>query len=253
MPRGLDWLLPERRDVLGMLRQQAALTIEGMEALRAWAAESDQTAADRLREIEHQADSVKRSLRLALRDAFITPIGQEDIYVLSDRLDAVLSAAKNAVRESDVMGMAPDKPVELMCALLADGVKHIATAFGHLGERFDGGGDQCRGRGLQGLSGRGKSVPDRHVRPAGRGGPARGDGPSRDLPALRTDRRNARRGGGTGLVRLGQGGVTGRAALLPRGRSDVRRGRGAGSSALAAPATMARPLDRLQARLRLGP
>jgi uncharacterized protein len=135
MPRGLDWLLPERRDVLGMLRQQAALTIEGMEALRAWAATSDQTAADRLRGIEHQADDVKRALRLALRDAFITPIGQEDIYVLSDRLDAVLSAAKNAVRESEVMGMGPDKPVELMCALLADGVRELATAFQHLGER----------------------------------------------------------------------------------------------------------------------
>ena len=31
------WFLPETPDVLGMLREQTAITIEGMEALVAWA------------------------------------------------------------------------------------------------------------------------------------------------------------------------------------------------------------------------
>jgi hypothetical protein len=49
-------------------------------------------------ELEHQADQVKRELRLAFTNAFITPIDAEDLYVMSERLDAVLLGAKDAVR-----------------------------------------------------------------------------------------------------------------------------------------------------------
>jgi uncharacterized protein Yka (UPF0111/DUF47 family) len=127
-----SWFLPERPDVLGMLRHQAAVTCEGMVALVAWAnAEPD--AAQRVRDLEHQADHAKRELRLALTNAFITPIDAEDLYVMSERLDAVLNGAKDTVRESEVMGIPPDESVAAMAALLADGAGHLATAF----ERLD--------------------------------------------------------------------------------------------------------------------
>jgi uncharacterized protein Yka (UPF0111/DUF47 family) len=127
-----SWFLPERPDVLGMLRHQAAVTCEGMVALVAWAnAEPD--AAQRVRDLEHQADHAKRELRLALTNAFITPIDAEDLYVMSERLDAVLNGAKDTVRESEVMGIPPDQAVAAMAALLADGAGHLATAF----ERLD--------------------------------------------------------------------------------------------------------------------
>ena len=132
-----SWFLPERPDVLGMLRHQAAVTCEGMVALVAWAnAESD--AAQRVRDLEHQADHAKRELRLALTNAFITPIDAEDLYVMSERLDAVLNGAKDTVRESEVMGIPPDAAVAAMAALLADGAGHLATAFERLDpERHD--------------------------------------------------------------------------------------------------------------------
>jgi uncharacterized protein Yka (UPF0111/DUF47 family) len=131
MRRPLSWFLPDSPDVLGMLRQQAALTIEGMDALVSWVS-GDQAAADRVREAEHRADEVKRALRVALRDAFVTPVSQEDLYVLSERLDAVLGGAKDAVRESEVLAMAPDPPMVTMAALLSEGVGHLAEAFGRL-------------------------------------------------------------------------------------------------------------------------
>ena len=136
MPR-LRWLLPENPDVLGMLRLQAAITVEGMTALVAWAS-GDADGAGRLREIEHQADKQVRELRLALRETFITPIGHEDIYVLSDRLDAVLTRAKDAVREADVMAMPPDAAVAEMARQLAEGVGYLATAFERLARREEG-------------------------------------------------------------------------------------------------------------------
>jgi len=134
MTRTRSWFLPENPDVLGMLDAQATATIEGMAALTAWAS-GDPTASDRLRAAEHAADDHKRTLQTALRTAFVTPIGAEDLYVLSERLDAVLNGAKDAVRESEVLAMAPDEPVKAMCDLVAVGVGHLAIAFERLARR----------------------------------------------------------------------------------------------------------------------
>ena len=126
-----SWFLPENPDVLDMLRRQAAVTCEGMEALVGWA-NAEAGAAERVREFEHQADDTKRELRLALTNAFITPIDAEDLYVMSERLDAVLNGAKDTVQESEVMGIGPDEAVAAMAALLTDGARHLATAFERL-------------------------------------------------------------------------------------------------------------------------
>jgi uncharacterized protein len=126
------WFLPENPDVLDMLCRQAAITCEGMTALVGWA-NAEPGAAERVRDFEHQADEAKRELRLALTNAFITPIDAEDLYVMSERLDAVLNGAKDTVREAEVMAMEPDEAVAAMAALLVDGASHLATAFERLG------------------------------------------------------------------------------------------------------------------------
>ena len=131
MARRLSWFLPENPDVLGMLRQQAEITERGMDALTAWAG-GEEAAAQRIRDAEHEADAQKRTLRTALKSAFITPIGAEDIFVMSGRLDAVLNGAKDAVRESEIMAMPPDEAVVAMCGFLAEGVHLLAQAFAHV-------------------------------------------------------------------------------------------------------------------------
>ena len=125
------WFLPETPDVMGMLGKQVAVTASGMDALTAWAG-GDPEAAAALREAEHTADHRKRELRLALTVAFITPIDAEDIYTLSALLDEVINDSKDAVRESEVMAIAPDEHVAAMSALLATGVRHLAIAFEYL-------------------------------------------------------------------------------------------------------------------------
>lgn len=128
------WFLPETPDVLGMLRDQTAVTVEGMEALVDWA-NGDPGAVDRLRECEHRADDRKRELRKALTTAFTTPLEPEDIFELSRDLDGVLNNAKNAVREADVMQTAPDAAIAEMATELAEGTRHLAEAFAALGLR----------------------------------------------------------------------------------------------------------------------
>jgi hypothetical protein len=125
------WFLPEAPDVLGLLREQTEITVTGMNALVAWA-NGEAGAAERLRECEHRADERKRALRLALTDAFTTPLEPEDIFELSRGLDRVLNNAKNAVREAEVMNSRPDTAIAEMAAELADGAKHLAEALAAL-------------------------------------------------------------------------------------------------------------------------
>ncbi len=122
------WFLPDAPDVMGMLGEQAAITVEGMEALRSWATGAD-GAAETLRDAEHRADHAKRTLRMALTVAFTTPIDAEDIYTLSSLTDEVINDAKDAVRESEVMAIPPDEHVVAMTGLLTAGVQHLAKAF----------------------------------------------------------------------------------------------------------------------------
>jgi uncharacterized protein len=126
------WFLPESVDLLGMLGAQAVITQEGMQALVAWS-RGEPEAALTVRDCEHRADEAKRGLWRALRDSYSPPIDAEDLFMLSADLDEVLNAAKDLVREMEVMGMEPDPPIVTMTGYLAEAVGHLAAAFGHLG------------------------------------------------------------------------------------------------------------------------
>jgi uncharacterized protein Yka (UPF0111/DUF47 family) len=129
-----NWFLPEAPDVLGMLRKQLAVTMEGMDALSEWA-HGDPAAAQRVRELEHEADACKRELQLALVNAFTTPYDPEDLYTLGRGIDWILNLSKDAVRESEVMSCPPDAHVAEMAVLLREGVGHIDAAVAALQER----------------------------------------------------------------------------------------------------------------------
>jgi uncharacterized protein Yka (UPF0111/DUF47 family) len=126
------WFLPETPDVLGMLCEQAAVTVEGIEALVEWA-RGDTAKAGVVRDCEHRADSSKRELRLALTIAFSLPLEAEDLFVLSGGLDRVLNGAKDAVRESEVMALPPDEAIAAMAGYLLEGVRDLGVAFACLG------------------------------------------------------------------------------------------------------------------------
>ncbi|HVQ59487.1 MAG TPA: DUF47 family protein [Solirubrobacterales bacterium] len=122
------WFLPQSADVMGMLGKQAAITVEGMEALAAWAG-GETAAADRVRELEHRADDHKRELRAALTEAFSTPLEPEDIFELSRGLDEILNGAKNIVGEAEAMRIPPDSATAEMAAELLDGTKRLSETF----------------------------------------------------------------------------------------------------------------------------
>jgi uncharacterized protein Yka (UPF0111/DUF47 family) len=131
------WFLPATPDLLGTLTRQGEVTEAGMGALCRWA-DGDRKAEAEVRSREHEADRVRRELLEELRRAFVTPIGPEDVYELSERLDNVLNAAKDLVRETDVLGMHPDPPMAEMARLVAAGVGELVAAFPLLDSDPDG-------------------------------------------------------------------------------------------------------------------
>ena len=122
------WFLPATLDVIGLLRAQAAVTIEGIGALVEWAG-GDDSGAERVREREHAADDRKRELFAALTESFTTPVDAEDLYMMSKHLDDVMNGAKDAVRECEVMALRPDEHVEKMATSILEGVRHVDDAF----------------------------------------------------------------------------------------------------------------------------
>ena len=122
------WFLPATLDVIGLLRAQAAVTIEGIGALVEWAG-GDDSGAERVREREHAADDRKRELFAALTESFTTPVDAEDLYMMSKHLDDVMNGAKDAVRECEVMALGPDEHVAKMAASILEGVRHVDDAF----------------------------------------------------------------------------------------------------------------------------
>ena len=122
------WFLPATLDVIGLLRAQAAVTIEGIGALVEWAG-GDDSGAERVREREHAADDRKRELFAALTESFTTPVDAEDLYMMSKHLDDVMNGAKDAVRECEVMALRPDEHVGKMATSILEGVRHVDDAF----------------------------------------------------------------------------------------------------------------------------
>jgi len=130
------WFLPESPDVLGLLRRQLAVTVEGMDAFAAWAA-GDDAAADKVRACEHRADAAKREVREVLRAAFVMPLEPEDVFALSRGVDWILNYARDLVSESEAMACPPDAGITEMAALLTEAVRDIDEALTHLGSDDD--------------------------------------------------------------------------------------------------------------------
>ena len=134
MSASKHWFLPENPDLAGLLREQAAITLEGMQALIAWT-DGDTGSGESVRACEHRADDKKRELWSALREAFSPPFDAEDLYSLSANLDEVLNAAKDLVREVEVMSLEPDHAMHEMAEFLADAVRNLGDAFAQLGQK----------------------------------------------------------------------------------------------------------------------
>src|SRR4030043_1309387 len=114
-----------------LIHDQAAFTLEGMEALKAYMAE-DTSAAARLTTTEKQADEARRILIAELNKTFITPFDREDIFSLSRTIDDVLDYAYSTVDEMEVLNVKPTPFMLQIASLLRDAANALLMAVDRL-------------------------------------------------------------------------------------------------------------------------
>jgi uncharacterized protein Yka (UPF0111/DUF47 family) len=130
--RNRHWFLPDTPDAIGLLRRQAAVTIEALVALTAWA-EGDAAAVETVRDAEPRGDAAKRDLLNALREAFILQMEPEDLFTLSRGIDWILDHARDLIEEAQAMGIAPNSALATMAKLLLEATRQIDEAIDKLG------------------------------------------------------------------------------------------------------------------------
>jgi predicted phosphate transport protein (TIGR00153 family) len=128
-------LFRKRENVfIKMIQDQAALTLQGMEALKAYMGGQDPNAAANLTKSEKEADEARRILIDELNKTFITPFDREDIFELSRTIDDVLDYAYSTVIEMEVLKVEPTPYMQRMASLLRDAAYELSMATNRLDE-----------------------------------------------------------------------------------------------------------------------
>jgi predicted phosphate transport protein (TIGR00153 family) len=110
---------------LELLGKQADYTVQGMDALKDYMQQPDITIAEKISNIESEADEVRRILIDELNRTFVTPFDREDIFALSLTIDDILDYAEESIYRMVTLKVKPNQYVERMVTLLADASMEI--------------------------------------------------------------------------------------------------------------------------------
>lgn len=111
-----------------LLALQSVKTLEGLEALWNFAEDGTKERANIVRNIEREADELRRILIEELDKTFITPFDREDIYSLSRAIDDVVDYANTTVDEMEIYEVKGDEHIKEMVNILRKAAREINDA-----------------------------------------------------------------------------------------------------------------------------
>jgi len=117
---------------LKLIHDQASLTLDGLEALKAFMISRDPVASALLSAKEKEADEARRILIDELNKTFITPFDREDIFLLSRTIDDVLDYAYSTVSEMEILKVEPTNFMQNMASILRDAAYELLMAVDRL-------------------------------------------------------------------------------------------------------------------------
>jgi len=118
---GLKNLFRKKQDdFFGLLSEQAARTLEGLQALEEYVKTMDEQAGQRVVRAEKEADEIRRILIDNLNRTFVTPIDREDIFSLSRAIDDVLDYGYSTVDEMMTLGVKPNDYLYQLTAIVTE-------------------------------------------------------------------------------------------------------------------------------------
>lgn len=128
------WFSRRQRDegFFALLEQQGNQTLTGLEALCTFVADSSPEHGARVKEIEQEADEVRRIIIDRLNHTFITPIDREDIFSLSRAIDDVMDYACTTVYEMQIYKVSADHHLAAMVEILKRAGRELTLALNNL-------------------------------------------------------------------------------------------------------------------------
>ena len=123
----------KRRNIfIHMLHEQASLTLEGVDILKAYLSYPAGSLADELTAKEKEADESRRVLIDELNRTFVTPFDREDIFALSRAIDDILDYAYSTMSEIVILKVDPTKYMVRICSLLREATFELVMAIERL-------------------------------------------------------------------------------------------------------------------------
>lgn len=135
-------LFKKRQNIfISLVHNQAALTLEGLEALVSYFENPDPATVKLLTLKEKEADEARRILIDELNRTFVTPFDREDIFALSGAIDDVIDYAYSTVNEMIVFKVEATPYMRRIASLLKDAAYELLQAVDRLGEHPNVAGD----------------------------------------------------------------------------------------------------------------
>ncbi|HLS40113.1 MAG TPA: DUF47 family protein [Ornithinicoccus sp.] len=136
--RSLGRALTRRPDaeLVGALREQVAVTVEGVDLTLALV-NGEVPIADarqRMREIEHRGDECRHTTVNRLSSAFANPIDREDLFRLSRSIDDVLDNLHDFVRELDLFAVQPHPLLAGLLTAIREALDDLDVAISTIAE-----------------------------------------------------------------------------------------------------------------------
>ncbi len=125
----MSWFGKKKCDFCVMLHAQSEKVLEGLDALYAWASGSDSAAASKVKEVEREADELRRIVIEELNQTFVTPFDREDIFSLSRAIDDVMDYADRTVDEMEIYEVKPNPHTVAMIDILRKAARELSDAI----------------------------------------------------------------------------------------------------------------------------
>jgi predicted phosphate transport protein (TIGR00153 family) len=129
----MEWikrfLRPRQSNFLKLLIEQGEHAVAAVEALQSYLKEPSDKNVARARQVEKDADEVRRILIDELNRTFVTPIDREDIFSLSRSIDDLIDYVYTTVEAMEVLSVEPDNALNEIVSLLLDVANEIHLAL----------------------------------------------------------------------------------------------------------------------------
>jgi predicted phosphate transport protein (TIGR00153 family) len=119
----------KKSDFCQMLHAQALKVLEGLDALYAWAAGGVDAQRGRVKDVEREADELRRIVIEELNQTFVTPFDRDDIFSLSRAIDDVMDYADRTVDEMEIYEVKPNSHVVEMIDILRKSARELSDAI----------------------------------------------------------------------------------------------------------------------------